>query len=139
LYPTKVRSCKHNEDLAPLNPRMIYASLTAYSEAGPDVELEGFDVVAWWARSGLMDLVRAPGDLPGGSVPGTGNHPTAVALDAAIVTALLGRERTGQGSEVHTSLLRMPAPDRGQHTDEVLTELDSEPAAIEWLRRDGML
>lgn len=93
------------DDLAPLNPRMIYASLTAYGETGPDADLEGFDGVAWWARTGLMELVRSPGSIPGGSVPGMGDHPTAVSLYAAIVTALLRRERTGEGAEVHTSLL----------------------------------
>jgi crotonobetainyl-CoA:carnitine CoA-transferase CaiB-like acyl-CoA transferase len=93
------------EDLAPLNRRMIYASLTAYGEEGPDAELEGFDGVAWWARTGLMDIVRSPGAIPGASVPGMGDHPTAVSLYAAIVTALLRRERTGNGGKVHTSLL----------------------------------
>src|SRR5262249_42240934 len=43
-------------DLQPLNPRMIYASLTAYGEQGPDCDREGFDLVAYWARTGLMDL-----------------------------------------------------------------------------------
>ena len=93
------------EDLAPLNERMIYASLTAYGEVGPDSDREGFDGVAYWARSGLMDLVRSPGAVPGMSTPGMGDHPTAVALYAAIVTALLRRERTGKGGKVHTSLL----------------------------------
>lgn len=93
------------DDLAPENERMIYASLTAYGEEGPDAELEGFDGVAWWARTGLMDLVRAQGAAPGMSVPGMGDHPTAVSLYAAIVTALLRRERTGKGGKVHTSLL----------------------------------
>lgn len=93
------------EDLAPINERMIYASLTAYGEEGPDAELEGFDGVAWWARTGLMDMVRAPGTVPGMSVPGMGDHPTAVSVYAAIVTALLQRERTGKGTRVHTSLL----------------------------------
>ncbi len=93
------------EDLAPLNGRMIYASLTAYGEEGPDAELEGFDGVAWWARTGLMDLVRAPGVTPGMSVAGMGDHPTAVSMYASIVTALLRRERTGRGGKVHTSLL----------------------------------
>ena len=93
------------EDLAPLNERMIYASLTAYGEVGPDSDREGFDGVAYWARSGLMDLVRSPGAVPGMSTPGMGDHPTAVALFAAIVTALLRRERTGKGGKVHTSLL----------------------------------
>ncbi len=92
-------------DLAPLNPRMIYASLTAYGETGPDSELEGFDAVTYWARSGLMDQVRAAGAMPGPSVPGMGDHPSAVSLYAAIVTALIRRDRTGKGAEVHTSLL----------------------------------
>jgi formyl-CoA transferase len=92
------------EDLAPLNERMIYASLTPYGETGPDSDLEGFDGVAWWGRSGLMDLVRAHGAPPGGSVPGMGDHPSAVSLYAAIVTALLRRTRTGKGGLVHTSL-----------------------------------
>lgn len=93
------------EDLAHENERMVYASLTAYGEEGPDAELEGFDGVAWWARSGLMDMVRAPGATPGMSVPGMGDHPTAVSMYAAIITALLRRERTGKGGKVHTSLL----------------------------------
>ena len=104
-FPTRRKLRLNYEDLEPLNPRMIYASLTAYGEYGPDAELEGFDGVAWWARSGLMDMVRYPGAIPGGSVPGMGDHPTAVSVYAAIVTALLRRERTGKGSKVHTSLL----------------------------------
>lgn len=104
-FPTRRKLRLNYEDLAQENPRLIYASLTAYGEAGPDAELEGFDGVAWWARSGLMDMVRYPGAIPGASVPGMGDHPTAVSVYASIVTALLRRERTGRGSKVHTSLL----------------------------------
>ena len=93
------------EDLEPLNPKLIYASLTAYGEDGPDKDREGFDLVAYWSRPGLMDSVRAPGAEPAQALPGMGDHPTAVALYAAIVTALLKRERTGEGSKVHTSLI----------------------------------
>jgi crotonobetainyl-CoA:carnitine CoA-transferase CaiB-like acyl-CoA transferase len=92
-------------ELAPLNGGMIYASLTAYGESGPDAEREGFDSVAWWTRSGMADLVRAPGAPPAASVPGMGDHPSGVALYAAIATALLRRERTGRGGMVHSSLL----------------------------------
>lgn len=104
-FATRRKLRLNYEDLAPENERMIYASLTAYGEDGPDAELEGFDGVAWWARSGLMDMVRSPGATPGMSVPGMGDHPTAVAMYAAIVTALMRRERTGRGGKVHTSLL----------------------------------
>ncbi len=93
------------EDLAPLNSRMIYASLTAYGENGPERERKGFDQLAYWSRSGLMDLMRAPDTAPSQGLPGLGDHPTGVALYAGIVTALLQRERTGKGGIVHTSLL----------------------------------
>ncbi len=92
-------------DLKPLNPGMIYASLTAAGESGPDKDTKGFDLVAYWGRSGLMDLVRSTDSTPSQALPGMGDHPTAVSLYASIVTALLHRERTGEGSMVHTSLL----------------------------------
>jgi len=93
------------EDLAVINPAMIYASLTAYGENGPERDREGFDLVAYWSRSGLMDLVRAPGASPAPALPGMGDHPTAITLYASIVTALMQRQRTGKGSHVHTSLM----------------------------------
>ncbi|MEM7098302.1 MAG: CaiB/BaiF CoA-transferase family protein [Pseudomonadota bacterium] len=93
------------DDLRQINPKLIYASLTAYGEAGPENNREAFDLVAYWSRSGLMDLVRAPGAHPGPALPGMGDHPTAVAMYGGIVTALLRRERFGEGSYVHTSLL----------------------------------
>ena len=93
------------EDLNARNPKLIYASLTAYGEEGPERDREGFDLVAYWSRSGLMNQMRHPGVEPFQAMAGMGDHPTAVALYASIVTALLRRERTGQGSKVHTSLL----------------------------------
>ena len=93
------------EDLKPRNPRMIYASLTAYGEQGPERERKSFDQLAYWARSGLMDLMRQSGTRPTQGLAGMGDHPTGVALYAGIVTALLHRERTGEGGMVHTSLL----------------------------------
>lgn len=89
-----------------LNPRLVYASLTPYGEEGPEKDRTGYDATAWWARSGLMDSVRASAaTAPGLSVPGMGDHPTAMALYGAIVTALYNREKTGKGSVVATSLL----------------------------------
>ena len=93
------------EDVKPLNPRMIYASLTAYGEHGGERNRKGFDQLAYWARSGLMDLMRDTGTTPTQGLPGMGDHPTGVALYAGIVTALLRREQTGEGGMVHTSLL----------------------------------
>jgi crotonobetainyl-CoA:carnitine CoA-transferase CaiB-like acyl-CoA transferase len=94
------------EDLSPLNPRLIYASITAYGERGAEAPLSGYDATALWARTGLMDLVKpTPDSAPARALPGMGDHPTGVALFAAIMTALYRRELTGQGSMVSTSLL----------------------------------
>ncbi len=94
------------DDLLPLNARLIYASLTAYGETGPEAAKTGFDATAYWARTGLMDAVRAdPDTVPARSVPGMGDHPSATALYAAIVTALYRREKTGRGGLASSSLL----------------------------------
>jgi formyl-CoA transferase len=94
------------EDLAPLNPRLIYASITAYGETGAEAARPGFDSTALWARSGLMDLVRpSPDSPPARSLPGMGDHPTGMSLFGAIMAALYQRERTGRGAMVSTSLL----------------------------------
>ncbi|HTW70035.1 MAG TPA: CoA transferase [Acetobacteraceae bacterium] len=93
-------------DLLPLNDRLIYASFTAYGEAGEEAAKTGFDSTAYWARTGLMDAVRADVDtVPARSAPGMGDHPSATGLYAAIVTALYRREKTGKGGLVNSSLL----------------------------------
>ena len=94
-------------DLLAINPRLVYGSITAYGEAGEEAARTGFDATAYWARTGLMDMVRATTDTePVRSMPGMGDHPTATALYAAIVTALYRRERTGHGGVAQTSLLQ---------------------------------
>ena len=93
-------------DLAPLNPRLVYASMTAYGEHGDEAGRTGFDATALWARTGLMDLAKpSPDSPPARSLPGMGDHPTGVTLFAAIMTALYQRSRTGRGTMVSTSLL----------------------------------
>ena len=104
-YAARERMGLTYEALKADNPRMIYASLTAYGENGPERKRKSFDQLAYWARSGLMDLMRQEGTRPTQGLAGMGDHPTALALYAGIVTALLHRERSGEGGMVHTSLL----------------------------------
>ena len=93
------------EDIEALNPRLIYAQITGYGEAGDDTNKPGYDTTAYWARSGLteimFDLTRATGATP----CGTGDHPVALALFGAIMLALYKRQTTGRGSKVATSLM----------------------------------
>ena len=94
------------DDLKTLNPRLIYAGLSAYGEIGPEASKTGFDATAYWARSGLMDLVRVDAEtMPARSVAGMGDHPTSLALFGGIVSALYRREKTGLGGKVSASLL----------------------------------
>ncbi|WP_028134542.1 CaiB/BaiF CoA transferase family protein [Bradyrhizobium japonicum] len=94
------------DHLAHLNDRLIYASFTGYGEKGEEANKPGFDSNAYWARSGLMDLVRADTDTtPARSVAGMGDHPCAMAFYGAIVTALYQREKTGKGSHVASNLM----------------------------------
>lgn len=94
------------KDLAPLNDRLVYASFTGYGEIGAEADKPGFDSNAWWARSGLMDLVRETDEsTPARSMPGMGDHPCAMSMFAGIVTALYQRERTGKGTQVMSNLM----------------------------------
>ena len=93
------------EDLSPLNPRLIYADVTGYGDVGPEVDKPGFDITAYWARSGLMQFTREASSPPAVPVPGIGDHAAAMSLYAAIVTGLYRRERTGEGCRVSTSLI----------------------------------
>jgi crotonobetainyl-CoA:carnitine CoA-transferase CaiB-like acyl-CoA transferase len=94
------------EDLAPLNNRLIYASFTGYGEHGEEAAKPGFDITAWWARSGLMDGVRTEATAPPArSLTGMGDHPSGITLYASIVMGLYQRQLTGKGTHVGTSLL----------------------------------
>ena len=93
------------DEVSSWNPRLIYADITGFGDAGPDAKLPGFDLTAFWSRSGLLASTR-DADAPPTSPPwGSGDYTTAVAIYAAITTALYHRERTGRGANVGTSLL----------------------------------
>src|SRR2546422_11507072 len=104
-HPARKRLKLEYDDVTKWNPRLIYADLTGFGEKGPDAELPGFDITAYWARSGLLSMTRDAGAPPTWPVAGSGDNATAVGLYGAIVTALYRRERTGKGAYVTTSLL----------------------------------
>src|SRR5712672_2436511 len=104
-HPARKKLKLGYDDVVKWNPRLIYADVTGFGEKGPDAELPGFDITAYWARSGLLSMTRDAGAPPTWPVAGSGDNATAVGLYGAIVTALYRRERTGKGSHVTTSLL----------------------------------
>lgn len=88
------------------HPRLIYASITAYGTEGPDVDRPGYDVGAFYARSGVADTLVPEGEYPPALRSAFGDHFTALALAAGLAAKLYERERTGRGGHVTTSLLR---------------------------------
>jgi crotonobetainyl-CoA:carnitine CoA-transferase CaiB-like acyl-CoA transferase len=106
-YPPKVRKALGltYEQIGTVNPRLIYADITGYGANGPEADKPGFDVTAYWARTGLMQVTHDEDSPPTLPIPGIGDHATACTLYSAIVTGLYRREKTGLGSHVTTSLI----------------------------------
>lgn len=94
------------EALKKRNPRLIYANLTGYGCEGPDRNTGGYDSVAFWARSGVMDLMHDADSAPNISRPAYGDHLTTLAFLSGVMAALFIRERTGAGQKVEASLYR---------------------------------
>ncbi len=92
-------------DLSRINPRIIYGNLNAFGTSGPDKDLPGYDVLAYWCRSGIADVFSYPGVPVLGFRPGFGDNAAAMTLAYGVMVALFVRERTGVGQEVHVSLL----------------------------------
>lgn len=106
-FPHGTREALHlgYEEVSSWNPRVIYADITGFGDAGPDARLPGFDLTAFWSRSGLLASTRDAGAPPTSPPWGSGDYTTATAIYAAVTTALYHRERTGLGANVGTSLL----------------------------------
>jgi formyl-CoA transferase len=92
------------EKIASANPKIVYANLTGYGRRGPEKNTGGYDSVAFWARSGVMDLMHEPDSAPNISRPAYGDSITSQSLLAGVMAALFIRERTGEGQEVEVSL-----------------------------------
>ncbi|MFG2887065.1 CaiB/BaiF CoA transferase family protein [Streptomyces sp. NPDC048297] len=93
------------EEVSGWNPKVVYADITGFGDAGADARQPGFDLTAYWSRSGLLASTRDAGAPPTVPIWGSGDYGSAIAIYAAIVTALYHRELTGQGADVGTSLL----------------------------------
>ena len=92
------------ETLSALNPRLIYANVTGYGLKGPEKNSGGYDSVAFWARSGVMEMMHDPDTAPNVSRTAYGDSITSLSLLAGVMTALFARERTGIGQQVEVSL-----------------------------------
>ena len=85
-------------------PRLIFAYLNGYGDKGPEKDKPGFDLAAYFARSGILVEFGEPGTEPLPPIAGFGDHTTGTFLAGGICAALLNRSRTNKGCKVQIAL-----------------------------------
>lgn len=114
------------DTLSEINPRLVYASISAFGESGPGLDLPGNDPIIQ-AMSGAMAITGAENGPParqGVSVPDFG---AGMMAGYAILAALHGRERTGRGSRVSLNLLDVEVFALGPRAQEYLINGEEQP------------
>jgi crotonobetainyl-CoA:carnitine CoA-transferase CaiB-like acyl-CoA transferase len=100
--------------LQALNPRLVYAWITAYGIEGPHAQQPGYDLL-FQALSGILAGQRAADGPPRPSGVWIADCSAPMELAYGIALALFERARTGRGRMVTTSLLHaalaMQSPD----------------------------
>ena len=109
-----------------VNNRIVHATLTGYGTRGPEAHRPGYDVTAFFGRSGIYDAMREgeSGTVPMAR-PAQGDHTTGLAFVGAILAALRLAERTGEPQTVETSLYETAI--WTQATDYAITAVDHAP------------
>jgi CoA:oxalate CoA-transferase len=87
-----------------LNPRLIYAAGSGFGWSGPYRDYPAMDLTVQ-ALSGIMSTTGYPDRPPVKAGPAVCDFFGGIHLYAAVVTALLDRERTGRGHFVEVSML----------------------------------
>jgi benzylsuccinate CoA-transferase BbsE subunit len=91
------------ESLRQGNPGLIYCSITGFGLWGPHASYKASDLIAV-AMSGMMYLAGFPEDPPNRPYGDQSHYCASVQAAAGILTALLHRDRTGQGQVVEVSM-----------------------------------
>ena len=92
------------EELKKINPRLVYASVSAYGLEGPDADLPGTDAVGQ-ALSGVTEAFSVPGQPMRTGVASVADETTAILTFGGVLAALIHAKETGQGQKVDTSLV----------------------------------
>jgi crotonobetainyl-CoA:carnitine CoA-transferase CaiB-like acyl-CoA transferase len=92
------------KSLAPLNPRLIYASVTGFGQTGPSATRAGYDLMAQ-GIGGIMDMTGAPDGPPMRVGVPTADVFSGVYAAVGILAALQRRETAGKGGYVDCALV----------------------------------
>jgi crotonobetainyl-CoA:carnitine CoA-transferase CaiB-like acyl-CoA transferase len=115
------------DEIAKLNPRLIYCSISAFGASGPRREQTGYDNVIQ-AFSGVMDLTGHGDDRPLKTGAPAIDYATGMTAAFAITTALFQRSQTGRGQYIDVSMLEVATTLLTSHATDYLWS-DKHPKA----------
>ncbi len=91
-----------------INPGIVYCSITGFGQTGPYASRAGYDFLVQ-GMGGLMSVTGEPDSVPGGGPVKVGvaisDQIAGMNALAGILTALVHRERTGEGDHIDVALL----------------------------------
>ena len=94
--------------LAAANPRLVYLSISAFGQDGPDAAGPGYDAMVQ-GMGGLMSLTGLPDDEPGGGPQKVGGAVADLMCGmyglSSVLAALFERQASGQGQYIDLALL----------------------------------
>jgi crotonobetainyl-CoA:carnitine CoA-transferase CaiB-like acyl-CoA transferase len=102
------------EALREANPRLILCTISGYGALGPLAEKRGYDLMVQ-AFGGAMSTTGIVGGPPVRCGVSFIDMSTGISCYSGVVTALLGREKTGLGTWVRGSLLETAVSLLGYH------------------------
>jgi crotonobetainyl-CoA:carnitine CoA-transferase CaiB-like acyl-CoA transferase len=87
-----------------INPRLVYASITAFGDRGPMAESPGMDLILQ-ATGGMMGLTGFPGGPPVKAAGPVADIASGIYAAYAVALALFHREKTGAGQRIDLTML----------------------------------
>ncbi len=92
------------DSLAPLNPRLIFASTSGFGQTGPYRDRPALDIIVQ-AMAGVMSITGEPGGRPVRPGVSYGDIVAGRFTAISILAALRERERSGRGQAIDISML----------------------------------
>ncbi|WOO88011.1 CoA transferase [Mollicutes bacterium LVI A0039] len=92
------------EEIHEKYPKIVFGQVVGYGLRGPDSNKAGFDLTAFFARSGLMIDPVEKDTKPMSTLVAVGDHATGISLAAGVCAALVKQFRTGEGEKVVSGL-----------------------------------
>ena len=125
------------DDLKERFPRLVYVSMSGYGQEGPLVHRKAFGM-SMEPASGAVAVTGYPGEDPLKTGQTWVDHYAGLHATAAVITALIYRERSGRGQYVDISMQEATIPTLGRHLADYLVN-GREKVGGDGNRRPGMV